>query len=62
MQTPRDLVYKAYTSSLRLQLPAQRLPRHIGVMLDGNRRWARERGAAEGPGVRSDPVHAGEGD
>src|SRR5690606_19383620 len=53
MQTPRDLVYKAYTSSLRRQLPAQRLPRHIGVMLDGNRRWARERGAGSAEGHRA---------
>ena len=53
MQTPRDLVYKAYTSSLRRHLPAERLPRHIGVMLDGNRRWARERGAASADGHRA---------
>ncbi|WP_122261311.1 isoprenyl transferase [Ornithinimicrobium cerasi] len=53
MQTPRDLVYRAYTSSLRRQLPAEQLPRHIGVMLDGNRRWARERGAASADGHRA---------
>ena len=53
MQTPRDLVYRAYTSSLRRHLPADRLPRHIGVMLDGNRRWARERGAASADGHRA---------
>ncbi|HSP60355.1 MAG TPA: isoprenyl transferase [Ornithinimicrobium sp.] len=53
MQTPRDLVYKAYTSSLRRQLPLQRLPRHIGVMLDGNRRWARQRGAGSAEGHRA---------
>ncbi len=53
MQTPRDLVYKAYTSSLRRQLPADQLPRHIGVMLDGNRRWARRRGAGSAEGHRA---------
>ncbi|GAA5166338.1 isoprenyl transferase [Ornithinimicrobium tianjinense] len=53
MQTPRDLVYRAYTSSLRRHLPADQLPRHIGVMLDGNRRWARERGAASAEGHRA---------
>ncbi|MGO0574872.1 isoprenyl transferase [Ornithinimicrobium panacihumi] len=53
MQTPRDLVYRAYTSSLRRHLPTERLPRHIGVMLDGNRRWARERGAASADGHRA---------
>jgi short-chain Z-isoprenyl diphosphate synthase len=53
MQTPRDLVYRAYTSSLRRHLPSERLPRHIGVMLDGNRRWARRRGAASADGHRA---------
>ena len=53
MQTPRDLVYRAYTSSLRRQLPPERLPRHIGVMLDGNRRWARQRGAGSAAGHRA---------
>jgi short-chain Z-isoprenyl diphosphate synthase len=53
MQSPRDLVYRAYTSSLRRHLPAAQLPRHIGVMLDGNRRWARERGAASDEGHRA---------
>lgn len=53
MQTPRDLVYRAYTSSLRRHLPAEQLPRHIGVMLDGNRRWARERGAGSAEGHRA---------
>jgi short-chain Z-isoprenyl diphosphate synthase len=53
MQSPRDLVYKAYTTSLRRHLPSERLPRHIGVMLDGNRRWARQRGAASAEGHRA---------
>ena len=53
MQTPRGLVYKAYTSSLRRQLPLERLPRHVGVMLDGNRRWARQRGAGSAEGHRA---------
>ncbi|MFK5633278.1 MULTISPECIES: isoprenyl transferase [unclassified Ornithinimicrobium] len=53
MQTPRDLVYRAYTSSLLRHLPAGQLPRHIGVMLDGNRRWARERGAGSAEGHRA---------
>ena len=53
MQTPRDLVYRAYAQALRRQLPLEELPRHVGVMLDGNRRWARERGAGSAEGHRA---------
>ncbi len=53
MQTPRDLVYRAYARGLRRQLPLEELPRHVGVMLDGNRRWARERGAGSAEGHRA---------
>lgn len=53
MQTPRDLVYRAYARSLRHQLPIEELPRHVGVMLDGNRRWARQRGAGSAEGHRA---------
>ena len=31
-------------------LAPERVPRHVGVMLDGNRRWARARGAGTGEG------------
>jgi short-chain Z-isoprenyl diphosphate synthase len=41
----RDLLYGAYERQLAARLPHDRLPRHVGVMLDGNRRWARARGA-----------------
>ena len=41
----RDLLYAAYERRLRRSLAHAPLPRHVGVMLDGNRRWARERGA-----------------
>ncbi|PRX48971.1 short-chain Z-isoprenyl diphosphate synthase [Prauserella shujinwangii] len=37
------IVYTAYSWRLRQQA-AGRQPRHIGIMLDGNRRWAREAG------------------
>jgi short-chain Z-isoprenyl diphosphate synthase len=41
----RNLVYGAYERRLAARLPAASLPRHVGVMLDGNRRWARANGA-----------------
>jgi short-chain Z-isoprenyl diphosphate synthase len=41
----RDLLYGAYERRLAAALPQQSLPRHVGVMLDGNRRWAKAHGA-----------------
>jgi short-chain Z-isoprenyl diphosphate synthase len=41
----RDLLYGAYERRLAAALRNQRLPRHVGVMLDGNRRWAKANGA-----------------
>ncbi|MEM0249205.1 MAG: polyprenyl diphosphate synthase [Desulfurococcaceae archaeon] len=37
-------VYRIYESYLRLQIKNGPFPRHIGIIPDGNRRWARERG------------------
>jgi short-chain Z-isoprenyl diphosphate synthase len=39
-----DLLYAAYERRLSRRLAKLNGPRHIGVLLDGNRRWARERG------------------
>ncbi|TRO47147.1 di-trans,poly-cis-decaprenylcistransferase [Candidatus Bathyarchaeota archaeon] len=33
-------VYKLYGAWLRSQIDPERLPKHVGVILDGNRRWA----------------------
>jgi short-chain Z-isoprenyl diphosphate synthase len=46
----RDLLYAAYERHVRKSLPQQNLPRHVGVMLDGNRRWAKARGAQTADG------------
>ncbi len=41
---PRQLVYSLYERRLLRQLDGKPMPRHVAVMLDGNRRWAREAG------------------
>lgn len=48
-----DLAYRAYERNISRSLPAERLPQHVGVMLDGNRRWAKLRGADSQTGHRA---------
>jgi len=43
----RDLVYRLYAGRLEASLSPQAVPRHVGVMCDGNRRWARSAGLAD---------------
>jgi short-chain Z-isoprenyl diphosphate synthase len=43
----RDLAYRLYASRLEASLSADAIPRHVGVMCDGNRRWARWAGLAD---------------
>jgi short-chain Z-isoprenyl diphosphate synthase len=38
----KSLVYPIYEARLMAQLDLSRTPHHIGVILDGNRRWSRE--------------------
>jgi short-chain Z-isoprenyl diphosphate synthase len=46
----RDLVYGVYERRLVSQLQDVTVPRHVGVILDGNRRWARSVGATSREG------------
>jgi short-chain Z-isoprenyl diphosphate synthase len=49
----RKVLYPAYEARLVRRLPADRLPKHVGVMLDGNRRWARAAGQDAASGHRA---------
>ncbi|MGH8428969.1 MAG: undecaprenyl diphosphate synthase family protein, partial [Solimonas sp.] len=40
----RDLLYSVYERRLAASLVGKPHPRHVGVMCDGNRRWAKEMG------------------
>jgi len=39
----RGILYGLYSARLRRQLAGATLPRHVGMIIDGNRRWARDR-------------------
>jgi short-chain Z-isoprenyl diphosphate synthase len=43
----RDVAYRLYEHRLEASLSPQAIPRHVGVMCDGNRRWARSAGLAD---------------
>src|SRR2546428_12882472 len=40
----KDLVYSVYERRLTASLEGKPRPQHVGVMCDGNRRWAKEMG------------------
>ena len=47
------MLYPAYESRMVKALPADQIPQHVGVMLDGNRRWARAVGADTAHGYQA---------
>jgi len=40
----RGPLYRLYINRLRRQIPPDAVPGHIAMMIDGNRRWARQLG------------------
>jgi short-chain Z-isoprenyl diphosphate synthase len=48
-----DIIYGIYERRLAAQIPADQMPRHIGVILDGNRRWAEAQGSSSSAGHRA---------
>jgi short-chain Z-isoprenyl diphosphate synthase len=58
MRTPgkqrlRDVVYGLYERRLARSFTPEQIPRHIGVIIDGNRRWARAAGEVVSSGHRA---------
>jgi short-chain Z-isoprenyl diphosphate synthase len=51
------LLYGVYERRLAASLPREVIPRHIGVILDGNRRWARTVGLDHSTGHRRGADH-----
>ena len=49
----RRVLYPAYEARVVRRLPSEQLPKHVGVMLDGNRRWAKAVGADTAQGHRA---------
>ena len=49
----RSALYPAYEARMVKALRADRIPQHVGVMLDGNRRWSRAVGHDTAHGYRA---------
>lgn len=42
--------YRVYEGRLKAQVEQEEVPGHVGIILDGNRRWAQDQGVSEGIG------------
>jgi short-chain Z-isoprenyl diphosphate synthase len=49
----RRILYRLYGAQLASQLVGQEIPCHVGVILDGNRRWAAGQGGTSAHGHRA---------
>jgi short-chain Z-isoprenyl diphosphate synthase len=49
----RRVLYPAYEARMLRRMPTDQLPQHVGVMLDGNRRWAKAVGRDTAHGHRA---------
>jgi short-chain Z-isoprenyl diphosphate synthase len=49
----RELLYSAYERRLAARLSPEAIPRHIGILVDGNRRWAKAYGTDTSEGHRA---------
>ena len=54
-----SFLYRLYTQRLKGQLDQRNLPQHVGLILDGNRRWAKQRLESTSHGHRAgaDKIH-----
>ncbi|MFA7322821.1 MAG: isoprenyl transferase [Candidatus Nanopelagicales bacterium] len=48
-----DIIYGIYERRLASQITSDQVPRHVGVILDGNRRWAEAQGSSSSAGHRA---------
>ncbi len=55
----REIAYGVYERRIRSRIDQNQIPRHVGVILDGNRRWAKAYGedVAEGHRKGADKIH-----
>ena len=58
MELP-GFLYGFYERRIQRSLDPERIPKHIGVMVDGNRRWARQFNAptSQGHQAGADKIH-----
>jgi short-chain Z-isoprenyl diphosphate synthase len=55
-----ELAYRVYGDRIQRQLDRSRIPQHVAVVLDGNRRWARAFGAPTSSGHQAGAAKARE--